>query len=377
MAPRRILVIEDNDALRDELANVLEMNGFVVDQAANGRAALDRMKTQRPDLIICDLTMPELDGYSTLEAVRGDPTMETLPFLMLTGHEDREHLRHGMELGADDYVTKPFRLGELLRAVAAAFEKQARFERKAELGLDQLREHVALALPHELGTPLSAIMGYAEMLNDAGSVASATDVAGLAQQIMGASRRLNRVSENALLYVQLELLGGGRGSVTGGREAVATEMSALVTAQARAKATFHGRDADLVVDVAEVVVAASGGYVAKIVDELVDNACKFSRPGSPIGVSVRREAGSGLLLVRDAGAGMSDEQIGAVGGFVQFERSVREQQGLGLGLSIATRIATRIATVWGGSLSIVSALGTGTTVTVSLPVAPAAPAFRA
>src|SRR5262249_23761338 len=157
----------------------------------------------------------------------------------------------------------------------------------------------------------------------------------------------NRVSENALLYVQLELVGGGRGDIASARNATGTELGAVVAQQARAKAAAHGRASDLAFEVAVTTVTASSGYVAKIVEELVDNACKFSRPGSPVGVSVRPEGPSGVLRVSDAGAGMSDEQIAAIGAFVQFERSVREQQGLGLGLSIATRIAT----IWGGSLS--------------------------
>jgi signal transduction histidine kinase len=365
MTPKRILVIDDNDALLEEVANILELNGFVVDTAGNGRAALDHVRARRPDLIICDLTMPELDGYATLQAVRAQPETATLPFLVLTGREDRQDMRHGMELGADDYITKPFKVEELLRAVTAAFEKHARFERKAEQDLDHLREHVALALPHELRTPLSCIMGYAEMLADVGSEAAVPDVASLAQQIIGASQRLNRISENALLFVQLELLGGGRESVKLTREAASmTQLDAVVSAQARLKAAGHRRDSDLVLELADVVVAVSGTYVAKIVDELVDNACTFSAPGSPIRVSVAREGASGVLRVTDAGCGMSSEQIAAIGGFVQFERSVREQQGLGLGLSIATRIAT----VWGGSLAIESIVGTGTTVIVSLPV---------
>ena len=360
---RRILVIDDNEALREEIAGVLEAEGFVVETASNGRVGVERMRKQRPDLVICDLVMPDMDGYETLQAVRGDPDTEALPFLMLTAREEREQMRYGMELGADDYITKPFKVGDLLRAVQAAFAKIARLERRSETRLERLREQVAMALPHELRTPLSCIMGYAEMLADVDRAASASDVHELARQIVGAGERLNRMSENALLYIQLELLGSGRGSV---REHVATRtrLDELVAWQAPPKAAMHGREADLVLDLHPASAPVGAAYVGKIVDELVDNACRFSDPGTPVRVATLVDGSHAVLRVNDTGPGMSAEQMASVGGFVQFERSLREQQGLGLGLSIASRIAK----LWNGTLSIASTPGAGTTVTVSLPI---------
>src|SRR6266436_3064782 len=133
---KRILIIDDSDALREEIANILEIEGFTVDTAKNGRLGLERMKAQRPDLVVCDLMMPEMDGYKTLKAVRNNAGTQTLPFLMLTAREERQQMRHGMELGADDYITKPFAVGDLLRAVNAAFEKLARLERQSETKLE-------------------------------------------------------------------------------------------------------------------------------------------------------------------------------------------------------------------------------------------------
>jgi signal transduction histidine kinase len=361
---QRILLIDDNGALREEIANLLEVEGFVVETAPNGRVGLERIKEQRPDLVICDLVMPDMDGYETLQAVRSNPDTETLPFLLLTAREEREQMRYGMELGADDYITKPFKVGDLLRAVKAVFEKRARLERRAQMKLDHLREQVAMALPHELRTPLACIMGYAEMLGDVERAASAGDVHALARQIIGAGERLNRMSENALLYVQLELLGGGLGTVKQGIVS-RTRLDEVVARQAELKAAAHGRSQDLVVELREVSVPVGSAYVAKVVDELVDNACKFSPTATPVRVSTAVEGPWAVLRVADGGSGMADEAIASVGGFVQFERSVREQQGLGLGLSIASRIAK----VWGGTLSIESILHAGTTVTARFPLA--------
>ena len=360
---KRILLIDDNDSLREEMANVLRHEGFTVDLAANGRIGLERLRAERPDLVICDLVMPEMDGYETLKAIRDDLELETLPFLMLTAREEREQMRHGMELGADDYITKPFKIGDLLRAVNAAFAKVARIERKTESKLEQFREQVAMALPHELRTPLACIMGYAEMLADSSGPSAAVDVNALARQILGAGQRLNRMSENALLYMQLELLERGRGDVRAQGPSPSTQLDDVAGRHAAAKARAHGREDDLVVEFATVSVGVSAAYVAKLVDEIVDNAFKFSAPHTPVRVAVAADGAWGVLHVTDGGTGMMAEQIASIGGFVQFERSLREQQGLGLGLSIASRI-TR---VWGGSLSIECPAGKGTSVTVRLP----------
>jgi two-component system, sensor histidine kinase and response regulator len=293
--------------------------------------------------------------------VRAYVETDTLPVLILTGREDRESMRHGMELGADDYLMKPFKIGDLLRAIDALFVKNARARRRSEQTLDQLREHIAEALPHELRTPLACIMGYAEMLADPKHAATPPDVAELAHQILGAGQRLNRMSENALLYVQLELLRQGHGDVRGEGVAADTSLDEVVAAHARAVAHAHGRTRDLVLELAAAPVVVNRTYVEKIVGELVDNAFKFSLPGTPVRVTAAREGRASVLRVFDAGPGMSPEQIAAVGGFVQFG-SALEHSGLGLGLCIAQRAAT----LWGGSLAIASDRG-GTTITVTLP----------
>ena len=126
---KRILLIEDNHSLREEIINVLELEGFIVDTAENGRVGLEHIRAQRPDLVICDLMMPDMDGYETLQAIRGNPEIASLPVLMLTARDDDGCVSKAMELGADDYVTKPFRIPDLLSALETLEKKRARKER--------------------------------------------------------------------------------------------------------------------------------------------------------------------------------------------------------------------------------------------------------
>lgn len=121
----KILVIEDEVQSRNIFLECLEAEGFDVIGAENGLIGLQRSHKYLPDLVICDILMPELDGYGVLNALRQDPVTAIIPFIFLTAKCSKVELRRGMDLGADDYLTKPSTVEELLRAIATRLEKQA------------------------------------------------------------------------------------------------------------------------------------------------------------------------------------------------------------------------------------------------------------
>ena len=128
---KRILLIEDNHSLREEILNVLELEGFETVTDENGRVGLERLKEGLPDVVLCDLMMPDMDGYETLQAIRSNPVTHRLPVILLTARDDDTCRTRGAELGADDNVTKPFKIPDLLRALEAIAKKVARRERLA------------------------------------------------------------------------------------------------------------------------------------------------------------------------------------------------------------------------------------------------------
>jgi diguanylate cyclase len=121
----KILVVEDDATVRALLLKLLTAEGFEVASGADGREGIHLAQTQFPDLIICDVMMPECNGYEVLDALRQNPTTASIPFIFLSAKADRTDLRHGMDLGADDYLTKPFKRAELLGAIAARLAKQS------------------------------------------------------------------------------------------------------------------------------------------------------------------------------------------------------------------------------------------------------------
>ena len=119
----KILVIEDEETVRENILELLDAEGFEALSAENGRIGLDLAQQQLPDLILCDVRMPELDGYGVLTALRSEAETATIPFMFLTAKAAKTDLSYGLELGANAYITKPFTLTELLDAIAAQIEK--------------------------------------------------------------------------------------------------------------------------------------------------------------------------------------------------------------------------------------------------------------
>ena len=124
----KILVIEDDNVTRNLYLKGLKAKGFDAIGADNGLAGIQRAQDRIPDLVICDITMPDMDGYDVLTTLRRDPVTAIIPFIFLTGSSTRADVRKAMELGADDYLTKPSTLDELLKVIATRLQKQATFQ---------------------------------------------------------------------------------------------------------------------------------------------------------------------------------------------------------------------------------------------------------
>lgn len=132
MSQTKILVIEDEAVVLDNVKQILEASGYQVITANNGRTGIDAAVQTLPELIICDIMMPEVDGYGVLQALRQSPATAQIPMIFLTAKADQRDLRQGMSLGADDYLTKPFDIQDLLQAVQARLARQAAFKQRLQ-----------------------------------------------------------------------------------------------------------------------------------------------------------------------------------------------------------------------------------------------------
>jgi signal transduction histidine kinase len=360
---QKILVIDDEEIFRQTTAGALRRKGFETYEAGDGVAGCELAQRLLPDLILCDVNMERLDGYATLERLRQEPATATIPFILVTGQHDLAGMRQGMTLGADDYLHKPFTAQELFGAVNARLQKQQALRQNAEKKLAELRASISLALPHEMVTPLNGIVGCASLLQSSAAL-PAGEIAELGRTILESAERLHRLVKNFLLYSQLELLGTDAAGRAALRQKQTAGLRDLVATRAEHLAGQAGRDADLQLQLDDGAVAAPEELVIKCVDELVDNALKFSRAGSPVSVQTFFAEAHWVCSVSDHGVGMDPEQLAGSGAYTQFERRAREQQGAGLGLAIVRHAAELL----GGQVRIHSQKDVGTTVTVRLPV---------
>ncbi len=359
----KVLVIEDEPSLRDNVLDMLAAEGFDAIGAENGLLGVRLAREHLPDLIVCDIMMPTLDGYGVLDELSRDPVTATIPFIFLTAKAERSDLRRGMQRGADDYLTKPFTATDLVQAIAARLAKHAAVNRKFQKKLDDLRRSITLALPHELRTPLSGVQTGSAILEEEYQSLERRDIFDLAHIIHLSAQRLNRLILNYLLYAEIEVAFADPALVEALRAAHTDSSKAVIADSALHQAQRARREADLSLEAQEAVVRMSETHLMKLVEELLDNAFKFSKPGTPVRVTSHLDAASWSLAVVDRGRGMTAEQIADVGAYIQFGRRIHEQQGAGLGLTIAKRLAE----LYGGELTIESVPGQQTTVRVRLP----------
>lgn len=362
---KKILVIEDETGVRENLLDLLDAEDFEAIAAENGREGIELAKEKLPDLILCDVTMPELDGYAVLTELRQDPATAMIPFIFLTARVAKGDTRKGMELGADDYLTKPFTREEILAAISARLEKQNISQKNTEQKLQTLTQSIAQALPHELRTPMNGILGYTELLLQDIDGYDKAEIHEMLEGIQISAKRLYRLVQNYLLYAELEIAIHQPQRLDYLRDLAMSGALSMISMSVGEKAKQTNREADIKIDIENAFIKISEHHLYKIVEELVDNACKYSEPGMPIAVKGEVSGtASYTLSVTDRGRGMTREQVANHGAYIQFDRKLYEQQGSGLGIAIAKRLAE----LYGGKLTIESIPNQETTVSVVLPI---------
>ncbi len=356
---KKILIVDDDPDVREGIAEILEAEGFLTLIAENGTDALAQAEEFQPDLIICDVIMPLMSGYELLKKCRQEPSLALVPFIFLTAHADKEILRHGMELGADDYLIKPIDPKDLIGAIAARLRKQSFLHEATAHKLEALRRSITLSLPHELRTPLSGILGMADILIEEANSLSPEEVADIGRDLLTCGERLNRLIQNFLLYAELET-----GDTQPPHTNALTPIRELTTNIAHKCARLAHRPEDLYLELTDAVVPIPSPRWQKIVEEIIDNAFRYSVAGQRVTIKSWFKDDLLILQIRDCGRGMTAHQIANLGAYMQFDRRIHEQQGTGLGLTLAKRLVE----FYGGVLMIDSVPLTGTTVTLQFQV---------
>ena len=368
MRSETILVVEDDPAVLDVLKEMLETAGFRVATGKNGVQGLAALAAARPDLVISDISMPEMDGYRFYEAVRAQSEWVGLPFIFLTGKGDDDEIREGRRLGVDDYLVKPVREADLLVAVRARLDRHAALEALRDQQVQDVKRTILRTLNHELRTPLTYLAGYAELLKELGPELSAEKIRLSVDGILAGSQRLVQLVEDLVLLVDLQT---GAARSTWERERRRIEDLPVLLAQLVEKEVPRAQTRNVTVkaEVAPLLPCVVGQteLLLGAVSRLVDNAIKFSKKSGGEVVLSARPGGHGVVLeVRDTGIGMPAEELDRISEmFYQIDRATLEQRGSGVGLTIVRGIVA----LHGGELTVESEVGKGSTARVDLPTA--------
>lgn len=359
---QKILIVEDNPSVAHSIYDIFETMGYDVRLAHEGGAGWQHVQSDIPDVIISDIEMPGMDGYEFLRQIRACDKTQTTPFIFLTARAERDHMRHGMTLGADDFITKPFTAKDIVASVESVLNKHQKINNKHQTTLSLLRKNISYTLPHELRTPLMAIMGYAELLGMDADTLSRQEIKLMSDMIIKGGQRLQRLIENTVAFAQLEIIAFDEKGQEQLRNHLLPNVGSHIRVCAEELAEKWQRSNDLRLKLEDGVIRMSVENLKRIMEELVDNAFKFSDRSSPITIRTMQRDDCYMIVVHDKGRGMSREQLENIGPYIQFERALYEQQGAGLGLAIAKRLVE----LHQGAFHIRSMPGEGTLVTIKL-----------
>jgi len=368
MEGKRILAVEDHEVLLTAIQDILETEGYTVVTAADGLEALQLMEETPPDLVVADIMMPRMDGHDLYREIRARPEWVRIPFIFLTAKAEQEDILKGKEMGAEDYLTKPFDPQELVVAVRARLKRAQAIQQATQAEFDQLKQQIITVLGHELRTPLTYVLGYTDLaLEDLPSL-SPDELEDLLLGVKQGADRLAQMVEDFLFLIRLDsgqAVDEFRMLVQVHNDWGMVVESAIREHKEQAAANGVTLEAALPPDLPPVRACES--FLMDALGRLLDNAIKFSRDeGKLVTVSARRVDEWAEIAVRDEGVGIAAQEIPHLfERFRQIGRDEMEQQGRGLGLAITQELIH----LHEGEITVESELGAGSTFTIWLPVA--------
>ncbi|TRX41533.1 ATP-binding response regulator [Flavobacterium restrictum] len=352
----KILLVDDEVNLRETICELLIYQNYTVKLACNGQEALNLLEHWTPDLIICDIMMPVMDGSTLHRIIKDIHSLNSIPFIFLTAKKENNIMRKCLLEGADDFIAKPFRIKELIAIIKS---KVARFER-----IKNTQNHLYPGdnnfLLHEINTPLNGILGSIELLIENQQGLDKKEIATFYKSIKASGERLNRTMQNIILYQNLK-----NNFVEFNDNATAEIETTFLIAKEEIFKSYEGQEKRIDFEIETALIKISQEHVQFILFELIDNALKFSANNKVIIVSGQKFNESYYeLVITDFGIGFSEEELNKIGAGQQFNREEREQQGLGLGLFLSKIIIKKS----NGVFTIVSKENEGTTIKIFFPL---------
>lgn len=365
MEKAKILLVEDTESIREELRDILHFEGFEVITAENGQEGYECAINHLPDLILCDIMMPIKSGNECFEMLKRHDQLKNVPFIFLTAQATQNNVREGMNLGADDYITKPFNIDHIVNSINSRLKK-ASDRRESELKRRKtLQDNITRALPHELRTPLNGILGFSSLMMDHNAGFTHSQMIEFAEGIYESGCRLNDTIQKFLYHTEIELALFDEEKKKKLLNEFTDNGNLILEALSNSLAKKYNRLSDLEITTVSFSAKAAINHFEIIMENIVDNAFKFSIGGDKVKIGLTIDESAVNIFVIDKGVGFGNIKKNQIEAFSQFNRDKMEQQGLGLGLITAIKLTE----FYGGDISWSNNSDKGTTVKITLLLA--------
>lgn len=372
----RILVVDDIQSNIEFVTDVLELENLEIQAAKNGVDALQLSKEFLPDIILLDISMPGIDGYEVCKNLKSEPLTSEIPIIFLTARVQKDDIIKGFELGAVDYIIKPFNFNELISRVKTHLELKTKSEelkllnqklesvieeRTHELKqayndlklanqnllaaneklarLDKAKTEFVLHINHELRTPLNGIQGYVDLLSES---LTTEPTATYIQSIQLLTNRLIKVSELSLLFTELK---------TRENQIEINDVD-LIGIFNNAINCEEITKKNILIEIenphSELIIQAEPKLLHTCLSIVIDNAIKYSPPNGIIEVAIKRNASKVEFILSDKGPGFSEKALEQLFSFFSADNLTQHSYGFGIGLATAKIILD----LFGGEISV-------------------------
>lgn len=327
-----ILIVEDDVAVRNNTEIFLKSEGYTVLTAENGLEALKIIEKTVPDLIVSDIVMPYVDGIELYKKVENEYGYNFLPFIFLSAKSDLPSIREGLNLGADDYITKPFEFSDLSISLKNRLSKKKYYNSLIE----DLKNTITKNIPYELRTPLSTILSYSGYIGSEIKNLSLDEIEAGVTAINKAGKRLYHRIEKFLFYESIETDIYSKLFNNYASDTYYISSTDLLN-KLNGVLNEYERTGDIEIDAENACLCITEEHFSFMMIELLDNALKFSSKGSPVSIKGKTNGNKYTITVLDNGRGMSPEEISLISAYKQFNKNLLQQTGLGLGLHLIKR----------------------------------------
>lgn len=327
---KKLLVVEDDDLIRDNIKEYFEANDFLVKSATNGEEALEILKNFKPDVIISDMMMPAMDGILLLEKLRENKSTNLIPFVMLTARVDSADQRNSMNLGADDYITKPFNFKDLYDTVNSQIKKNSQVKQHiVEESLSSL-QHWRNVANHEIFTPINVLQNIINVIK------IDTPIDNEIENIFNLSlRRLKKTLNNLMLISGVQELNNNFKHYT------SKYINQFIDDTINDNLKLNNKIINIKKDIHLPGELYCREYVFVVLSELIENAFKFGDNDTDVSITINNVNSNFNIEITNYSSNVPLDFSLNTKPFYQPERTITEQQGLGLGLYLINYLVNK------------------------------------